>query len=174
MFRFPLPVLAAGLAATPTLADEPMTQHFGGMNSCYERVYSQDHLAKHPLQRVTYMRLDHFPRFSGPFGADGEPLIYPDAHEIVVYLSIALRGSGDPYGATGFCWPEGKGMGCGLECDGGQFSLVDRGDGKILLRIRNEIYFHDCDEGDEVLTAEPDDKSFLLHRVPDSLCAPPG
>ena len=161
------------LLASPALADKPMTQHFGGKDSCYERSYSAAHLAKHPLQRVTHMRLTHYPRYSGPFGADDKPMIYPDAPEIVVNLSVRMRGSDDWDLATGFCWPEGDGMACGLECDGGQFSLADRGTGKILLRIQDEIYFHDCDSGDGVLSSKPDDKSFLLHRLDDSACTAP-
>ncbi|MDU8926693.1 hypothetical protein RXV86_04770 [Alisedimentitalea sp. MJ-SS2] len=161
------------LLGSPALAEPPLSRHFGAEQSCYERVYSDSHLAQHPLQRVTHIRLTHDAKHSGPFGTDGKPMLYPDAPEIVVNFWVALRGYPDMYNATGFCWPEGDGMGCGLECDGGQFSLEDRGPDQILLKINNEIYFHDCDEGEEVLTAEPDDKSFLMTRVESSLCALP-
>lgn len=168
-----LACLAAAIA-TPALADKPLTRHFGAQNSCYARSYSADHLAKHPGQQVTAIRLDHFPRLSGPFGADNTPLIYPDAPEIVVNLSVTLRGSPDTHRATGFCWPEGAGMSCGLECDGGRFNLVDKGGAKLLVTGGSDIYFHDCAAGDTVLTRAPDDKSFLLSRLPDVDCQPPG
>ena len=122
--------LAFCTAATAALADKPMTRHFGGMNSCYERVYSEAHLAKHPQQKVTYMRLDHFPFFSGPFDNNGQPVIYPNARDIVVNLTVHMRGMDVELGATGFCWPEGTGMACGLECDGGQFAPGRPGGGQ--------------------------------------------
>lgn len=168
-----LAFLFSGVAA-PALADQPLTRHFGAMNSCYARTYSAAHLADHPKQQVTAIRLDHFPRHSGPFGADNKPLIYPEAPEIVVNLGVTLRGSDDTHSATGFCWPEGDGMSCGLECDGGRFNLVDRSGSKLLITGGSDIYFHDCDAGDTVLSRDPDDKSFLLTRLPDAQCQPPG
>lgn len=161
------------LAAGPALADKPMTKYFGALNSCYARDYSAAHLNKHPLQKVSAIRLDHFPRLSGPFGNDGKPLLYPNAPEIVINLSVTFRSDGTTHRATGFCWPEGRGLSCGLECDGGQFKLKEAKDGKLLITGGSDIYFHDCDAGDRVLERNPDDKSFLLSRVPDAQCLPP-
>ncbi|UYV39057.1 hypothetical protein N4R57_08615 [Rhodobacteraceae bacterium D3-12] len=169
----PAALAISAFLAAPALADSPLTRHFGASNSCYARSYSADHLAKHPKQQVTAIRIDHFPRVSGPFGKDGQPLIYPKAPEIVVNLSVTLRGNSEAYGATGFCWPDGKGMSCGLECDGGRFNLVDKSGTKLLITGGSDIYFHDCDAGDTVLSREPDDKSFLLTRLPDAQCQPP-
>lgn len=159
--------------ATPVLAEPPLSRHFGAQNSCYARYYSDAHLAKHPLQKVTSIRIDHFPRVSGPFDQDNTPLFYPDAREIVINLAVTLRGTPGILGATGFCWPEGDGMACGLECDGGQFNLVERSADTILITGGGDIYFHDCDAGDVALERAPDDKSFLLSRLPDNRCAAP-
>lgn len=172
--RFLAIVLLLPVSAVCAAADAPLTRHFGATDSCYQRVYSDAHLAKHPQQKVTYMRLDHFPLFSGPFGADDQPMIYPDAREIVLFLTVHMRGIDQELENTGFCWPDGDGMSCGIECDGGQFALEDRGADRILLRLKNEIYFADCGEGDIALDPEPDDRAFLLHRLPAGDCVPPG
>lgn len=164
--------LVLAVTAVPGRADAPLSRHFGAANNCYGRVYSPDHLAQHPAQKVTAMRLDHFPQYAGPFGADDQPLIYPGG-DLVLYLSVRLRGSERGLENTGFCRPEGDHLTCGIECDGGQFELIDRGPDKILLRPKTEMYFNDCGESDIAIDPEPDDRSFLLTRLPAGDCQPP-
>ena len=63
-------------------------------------------------------------------------------------------------------------MACGLECDGGQFELHDRGGKGLLLRLKSTLHLSDCGAAAQRLDPQPDDRSFLLYELPDTDCIP--
>ena len=166
-------ILALALisAALPVWAGAPLERHFGAADSCYQRIYSDDHLARHPQQKVAAMRLDHFPGDQAYLGLGGSWHSYPDTPALALRLSVWLRGR-EMWRTVAVCAPEGARIRCGLECDAGSFFVQDRDAGSVLITGGGDLWFTDCDVGDRVLIRQPDDLSFLLRRLPDAACAP--
>lgn len=153
--------LVAGLffAGAPVAA-QSITQHFGTqIDSCFQRFYSASHLAQHPSQKVEAIQLSHFNEDSaGMAGSD-----------LMLRLSVRLRGQ-FAWTTPVLCNRNGNRLSCGIECDGGRFYVVPKDGSSLLITGGSDIYFTDCDAGDQVLIREPDDKIFLLHRRPLSNC----
>lgn len=164
--------LAALTFTAGARAEAPLERHFHDTDACYARSYSEQHLSDHQLQRVAEITLSYFPHLLGPDNAAGERLIYPDAPEIAVSLSVRLRNRDDTWSTTAFCWPEGDGMACSIECDAGQFNLVDRSADALLITGGSDLYFTDCDGADRKLRRAPDDHDFRLNRLPADQCRP--
>ncbi len=153
--------LACGflLAALPATA-QSISQHFGAKaDSCYQRIYTADHLIKHPTQKVEAIQLSHFVQDSAQM---------PGA-EMVLRLAVRLRGQ-YTWHTPALCTQRGAKLSCGIECDGGRFDVVARTNSSILITGGSDIYFNDCDASERVLQRAPDDKAFLLHRMPLSNC----
>ncbi len=170
MFRFSN-LLAALVVAGPTLAQAPLTQNFSGSNSCYGRHYSETHMSEHPQQQVVEIRLNHFPGDQQFLGLGGDYHSYPETPVLSLMLTVQLRSQalGD---AQVYCTQDGDRLHCGLECDAGHFYVVDRNPESIIVKTGSNLYFSDCGEEERVLRREPDDKVFLLHRLPDTACHP--
>lgn len=157
--------------AVPAFADAPLTQHFSGSDSCYERQYSQAHLAGHQQQQVVEIRLNHFPGDQQFLGLGGSYHSYPETPVLSLLLSVQLRGQ-DLGQAQLYCTQDGDRLHCGLECDAGHFYIIDRTVQSILIKGGSDLYFSDCGEEERVLRRQPADKVFLLHRLPASSCQP--
>jgi TPR repeat protein len=131
-------------------------------------------LNKQSTQRVTEIRFDHFPTTFGMSGDDGQVRFDPKTSELFFSVSVKFRDSNQRYKSGGFCNPEGELYRCQIECDGGSFYLKDRSAGSILLINKKGFRLNGCeDQGDRWLDPEPDDKLFLMHRLPDQSCTPP-
>ncbi len=152
--------------------DAPLLRHFNNGDACFGRLYSNEHRAKHPQQRTAEIRLDYYPDLLGIDGDGSGVMPYPKAREIIVLLSVRLSGNPFLWQTTAFCWPEGDKMSCGIECDGGRFDLIDRSADSLLLTGGSDLMFSDCAASDKTLRRAPDDRSFLLHRLPAEHCAP--
>ena len=175
--------LLAGLGAltliAPAYGDGPraLANHFGPhRNSCYQRVYDEAHLKAHPQQRVAMIRFENFPDVYGPVGEDGKVYFDEKTGEVTFSIIVAFRDHPHKlYSNDGACYPEGGKLRCGIDCDGGSFTLSDAGKTDIMLH--NEGFRVTVCEGDDEATAwvdpEPDDKDFKLTRLPDSDCTPP-
>jgi hypothetical protein len=149
-------LLLAGLAA-PAQAASPWDLMFPVGNSCYARVYSGDHLAAHPQQRVTAMTLA------------AEPGIPPEPWPAVV-LRLSLRGSGGGMAeAVAYCENIEATLYCRMEGDAGAFVIEEARDGAILVSVGRDGMVLETER--EVVTLEQrrgDDRSFLLR--PSSAC----
>ncbi|MDQ2092630.1 hypothetical protein [Rhodalgimonas zhirmunskyi] len=157
---------------TPLWAEKPLAQYFGADNNCYGQAYTEADLAARPDQAVTAIRLTHFPRSEGFFDAQGRKVFYPDTPEIVVNLTIRHKGHEGPLLATGFCWPDGTGMACGLECDAGQFSLTGTDKDTLLLTLTSKLQFDGCGGTSTTLTTGDAKHGFEMRRLSADTCAP--
>lgn len=166
-------VWAAVATATQSLA-RPLERHFGAGDSCYERVYSREHLEKHKTQKVTSIRFDHFPTTFGTYDQNNRIAFDPVGAEVYFTISARFRDSGKLFTNSGICAPQGQTYRCQIECDGGGFSLKHKSAGSILLINKSGFAISGCDaETHRWLDPEPDDKVFRLDRLAAAACAPP-
>jgi hypothetical protein len=150
-------LLLAGPVAAQTL-DEILAP-ISGTNACWQRIYSDEHLARHPRQKVTairislsYLEMDHHEAGEG---------------EYAFSVNISTRERKGFEG--GLCHTDGEGKAiCVVDCDGGAMSLRRSGsEGSILIDLLSGgVRLEEC--GSETkfwMSAEPDDKQFLVHPV---------
>jgi len=152
-----LVAVVAALAITTTTANarEPDTV-------CYARVYDLAHLAEHPEQLVTAVRLCLQPHDD-------------DGHGRVADFTLDIKRRGDikALHALGSCRSDGlnRGISCKVECDGGGVYVEVAGFEYVLMYIDEGIRIQECgkedlDDGNGIeVTAGRDDKVFRLDRV---------
>ena len=166
-----MPVLAQAIepGAEGKLA-ELLSPEPGG-HICFAREYDAAHLKAHPRQQVQSIafRLAYFMHEPDEFFPKGQRNYY-------FHLSTKMRPDGHELATGGECAPteDGKGIRCGVDCDGGGV-MIRKGTGQGLLidlettgRIRMG---EGCDD-EEGIDLEPgvDDKVFLLTQVPAANC----
>lgn len=166
----------------------PLERHFDGEHdACFGRIYTPEHLAAHPKQRVSELRFEHFPKVWGYLNEKGEVEFDRKNWSIAYRLTLRLRQSGQKlYETGGTCQPGEGRLNCYVDCDGGGFELVDGGEDSILLKPMEQGFaIFSCGEaGEEDLTANADafagmltpgedDKAFRLTRLPKDQCVPP-
>ena len=143
------PVTAQTLAEI--LAPRPDTY------ACWQRSYSADHLAEHPLQKVTevffhlsYYEMEHHEAGKGNYSFS------------VDFTTPERKG-----GAGGLCYQDDQGQViCGGDCDSGALTIRNaRTEGSLLLELTSGgMTLTDCgDDTPFYLPAEPDDTLFLVH-----------
>lgn len=134
--------------------------------ACFVRRYDADHLARHPDQKVTSMKL----LVTSEWFADATAL---DQHFRLGVTFRNKRGAYDSSGSCGFFHPEDAKtevrFGCGVDCDGGGVNIgMGRDDKSVLVRLsRVRIWQNnkpDEEAGDE-LVAGKDDAIFRLDRT---------
>ena len=184
-FRVPAAIISA-IALWPAsgqAADKGESWFKGHFNSvrdtCYARVYSKKHLARHRRQTVTYIALEHFPIVHGYTG-DDDKTIHPSAKVEKNILIVLARFRHDKklYGDYVFCKTRGDHLECGIECDGGGFGIYARGPDKILIRtgpygFRVSGCGGEKEDNFRFITRKSDDRAFLLTRQPASRCKAP-
>lgn len=127
---------------------------FPGPDSCYARSYSDDHLAKHPAQRVTRITIN-------PDFTIADPMLG-------VHLKLRLRGvPGGAFEAYGYCENNGSHtLYCGMEGDAGGFQITPAKKGGILIEVSSLGMSFENDTGFATLEKKSgDDRSFLLQPV---------
>lgn len=176
-------MLAVLFVATPAAAQDDFgtlpkfLEPKEGALACWERTYSAAHLSQHPLQKVERMRM------TLEFDEIKPNADFPDGMKTYNFeLKAALRGREGTARAVGNCYTgEDDVVFCGVECDGGGVDISFAKNGKDLfvdLQAATQIrmtYSCGVDDGQEEvihLTAEPDDKNFLLTALPASQCEP--
>lgn len=145
-----------------------------GAHACWRRIYSKDHLARHPAQTVADIEFRLTYQTFGPDGDFPEPL-----HSYFFQLLAKRRGAEKHLQAIGNCMIRQDGrVFCGVECDGGGVYVRPKEDaGRILVSFDEMwgIALSECGEETEEPDAVPlepgmDDKSFLLGRLDDASC----
>jgi hypothetical protein len=139
--------------------------------ACFVRRYDADHLARHPRQKVSGMRL--------LVTAENPPEDQTYAYSFRLGVKYRTR-TGD-FDSRGFCshvMAEQKGdevrLGCGVDCDGGGIEAgLSQDDKSAIVRLeRVRIWQNnkpDEEAGDE-LVAGQDDKVFRLERADIAEC----
>lgn len=129
--------------------------------ACWERSYDNDHLARHPRQKVTDLRI----------------LLQPFRGGYAFNINIATRErAGD---VSGSCTDGAAGSAsCSVTCGGGEaIVLRAAGDRSIFLDIgaAGGVQVNARCDGDDaggafLIEADPDDKVFLLHPTTTRTC----
>jgi len=122
--------------------------------ACFVRRYDASHLAQHPKQKVSAMKL----------------LVSAEAEDKTIDLGFRYRHCADSFDSSGFCnhaVAENSGgeirLGCGVDCEGGGIEVAMKDHRSALIRLeririweRNKV---DDDVGDD-LVAGADDRIF--------------
>jgi hypothetical protein len=127
---------------------------------CFARTYDRAHLARHPDQLVTAVKL-HIYRTP------------PDILNKYWFLAqFRVRGKDEPLRTSGICNEKASGLYCFVECDGGSVDVVPRArDAMMYLdRIRVAACAEDTLTGGQELTGGKDDRVFRLDRVDGAAC----
>ena len=157
--------LSAGIAVA-----EPLERYFSSANACYGRSYSAEHLNQHPDQQVLEIAVSHFPERQGLLGMESPFQPYPDTPKLVLQVHVWMRGQDRDWQDNAVCTPDGDRFQCAIECDGGVFYLNERSGDRLLLTLKGDLRFTQCDAGSAVLRKTAEDSAFLLSPVPRSHC----
>jgi hypothetical protein len=183
---------AAGFAADPALADDGpditfAKRMFAGSApkpkgyACFVRRYDAAHMAQHPLQKVTVMKL----LISAEMVPDDKVFEYS------FRLGVNFRDRPGDFDSSGDCGhaaaakvpddadtiPSGVDMSCGVDCDGGgvTVSLANK-DASVIVKPLERIRIWKGKDPDEsaatALNAGADDKIFRLDRTKLDECTP--
>lgn len=145
--------------------------------TCFARAYSADHMRSHPRQKVTDIAMIYRPVLI----LDGVETPQWDASGpgtlINVVLAVRVRGGRSaPMLGFGYCQPaSGEKLDCGIDEDGGQFSLR-RTKGGFLLENTDRLLVMPADSRDDgtsqsVTIARADDQAeFLVKPARGGLC----
>jgi hypothetical protein len=129
---------------------------------CFTRSYDRAHLARHPDQLVTAVKLRVY---RPPPGITSK------------YWFLAqfrLRGGDETLRTSGICNETATGLHCFVECDGGGVDIVPRARDAMmhLDRVNVATCGQEYVNADgQVLTGGKDDREFRLDRVDDAPCA---
>lgn len=140
--------------------------------ACFVRAYDAEHLAKHPKQKVSAMKL----------------LVtaeHPPDDKVTNYsfrLGVKYRHRPGDFDSSGSCShviAENTGgeirLGCGVDCDGGGLDVaVSRDDKSAVIRLESiRIWLHNKpdEDAEHSLVAGADDKVFRLDRADVRECA---
>jgi hypothetical protein len=134
--------------------------------ACFVRKYDPDHLARHPYQKVTSMKLLYTSElFEGNTALDQH-----------FRLGVTFRNKRGAYDSSGTCnhfrSEENGGevrFGCGVDCDGGGINIaLNKDDQTVLVRLARVRIWQNSkpdEEASESLVAGKDDAIFRLDRV---------
>jgi hypothetical protein len=146
------------------------------VDHCFERQYSRQHLASHPKQVVSYIAIKRFPEnWNTRSDHKGKPLTY-------IQIDVKFAGSSRLMSEGAICTLENGKLECGIECDGGGFSISGRGKAGLRLRtgewgfrvVANAGCDGEASENDvKYVTRKTDDKIFALREAPMARCIRP-
>lgn len=108
---------------------------------CFARTYDRAHLAQHPDQLITAVKLR---------------IYVPPSPSLSGYhwftARFKLRGRSKTLHAEGVCHHEASGLRCNVECDGGGVDLTPRADGATMRLDRIRVIT--CDKIDDMESGE--------------------
>ena len=139
--------------------------------ACFVRQYDSGHLAKHPLQKVTAMKLL----------VTAEAVPEDENLNHVFRMDVKLRNRSGNFNSGGGCGhvkvsetPNGKEhLSCSVDCDGGGISMELTADNKATLIKLDSIRIYNKnnpEDGGFNLSGGADDRVFRLDRAPLELC----
>jgi hypothetical protein len=168
-------IVALLAAATSTRAAEPLAGRlFAGAvgaektYACFVRRYDAGHLARHPRQHVSAMKL----LVSAETDPESKTLSYS------FKLAIRFRGRTETFESGGGC-SRGEGieagrLGCGVECDGGGIEVIlAKDDQSVLMKTEGaRVWRNDADDEEQDLPqlGGAGDRAFKLRRASLDAC----
>ena len=131
-----------------------------GVVGCFERAYDNAHLSRHPDQVVKAVKL---------FIKKTSPDSY---YRYDFALRLMLRGTNEPLQTGGYCYNEGSGVKCQVECDGGGVYVVPHAGYVVMFldRIRTARCGKDYVKGGEDVSGGKDDREFRLNQTTSVRC----
>ena len=154
-------------AAGGAMADGAMAGE-GPSLGCYERDYSDTHLADHPDQIVDRIVLDIYRPPDG-----GEDIFVKMAVWTANQGYVRKTGQGGQrFDQSLYCYQDGKAARCQVECDGGHFT-VEHDDGEVLQFATGYLQAGEAEEcGGAIDLAERPGQmvSYRLMRAPGATC----
>lgn len=160
-------------AKTPVV-DEFVTRVFGGSAdpakktyACFTRSYDSEHLAEHPQQKVSTIKL----LLTAEQDAEEHEMNYS------FRLGVKYRNKSGNYDSSGDC---GHGkftdektneamLGCGVDCDGGGIGVhLAKDDKSVIVKLERIRIWKDKNYDEDAaqdLVAGADDKAFRLDRT---------
>jgi hypothetical protein len=143
-----LPILAVLIAASAVDAAPDVAP------GCFGRTYDRAHLARHPDQLVTAMRLH----------------LTPDSFGLWVWL----RGRDDELSAGGKCLQKPSGFFCRVgthdRADNNGVRIASRGRDTVMVYVDDPILMYYGIDDTELLSPGKDDDVFRLDRVDARMC----
>ncbi|BCW88431.1 hypothetical protein sos41_15700 [Alphaproteobacteria bacterium SO-S41] len=174
------PALADALPEPAARTTAPVIGFFDAAKPhCYVREYDKAHMVAHPKQKVTAIAFSYQPTQT----SEGQEIPmwdqYADTPAFSAMMVVTFRnekrtGFGSAYCKAG---PKADVLNCGIDGDGGSFTLTAKADGKF--RIDNPTGFtvaypsktdDEPDEGYEQIDPKDDQDSFLLSDAKGGLC----
>lgn len=170
----------AASAAPPTPGEFAKRLFAGGITAndktyaCFVRTYDAAHLAKHPEQKVTVMKLlvtgEASPEDDVEYRAQGHLTQYS------FRLGLRFRNRSGAYDSSGSCGypraaeltPDKLQLFCGVDCDGGGITVeMANNDKSTLIRLESIRIWRDNKPDDEGFTISggADDRVFRLDRA---------
>lgn len=140
------------LSAAPLQAASVLDPYLGNPGDCYARKYDEAHLRDHPRQMVESFYLSHHDDWQDPAG------------ELTLKFGFSTR-NGRDYEGVAIC-NESR---CGVEGDGGAFSVTARGDG-VRLDVDTQLGLWAESAVDVIDLSETDDTVFLLYPESRKAC----
>jgi hypothetical protein len=140
---------------------------------CFVRTYDKAHLAEHPDQLVTAVKL-HIYHPPPDVARDAG---WPSAQDATwMKMEVKVRGRDVILTTSATCHKKQDALWCGVECGRGDISVASRGDHAMMyldsigMSVKSKSY--SCGgESDEVLLGNKDDRVFRLNRVNEYECA---
>jgi hypothetical protein len=134
--------------------------------ACFVRRYDAAHLARHPLQKVSQMKLL----------ATAEMLPEAESFNTSFRLGVRFRHRPGDFDSSGDCAKgrlsedasDAQVLGCSVDCDGGGITVEPAPDNKsILVRLDSIRIWRNNKPDDDgfPLSGGADDRVFRLHRV---------
>lgn len=152
MNRLVLAALAVVAAGLPAQADSILDPLLGAPGDCYYRFYDEAHLRSHPRQMVEDIFITYDEDYQDPNG------------ELTLRFGIRTR-DGKSYDGVGIC----QGNVCGVEGDGGRFSLTPYRDG-LRLDVDKGRGMHAEGADGYIYLEDTDDTEFLLYPQSPRAC----
>ena len=129
------------------------------VTSCYERTYDAAHMKQHPRQQVRWLQIVQYK--------------FDEGRMVGAEIRAKFRGDKRDYADSGICEMQKNGVWrCGVDCDGGQYTLDTRKPGQANVRpldwgVRVSVC-GDTDSGEDayrVIDPKLDQSLFVLQPV---------
>jgi hypothetical protein len=141
-------------------------------SACFVRRYDASHLARHPKQKVSVMKL----LVAAEIPEDARQLNYS------FHVGVKYRGKAGNFDASGYCnhmIAEDSGheirLGCGVDCEGGGINVaLSKDDKSAVVRLERIVLWERSKTNEDATDTELSgaaDRMFRVDRVEVSECA---